>query len=127
MSLGINTNIQKMKRGLQALLGLVLINVVFMILAPSYRQIENFTTMLSNATVLGCRAAGATIVLISGGLDLSIGSVMAVVSVVVGSLLNLNVPPYVAAAAGLRVGAVCGLFSGSIIVFTGIPSFIGTL
>lgn len=116
-----------MKRGLQALIGLIAINLVFIILAPTYRQVANFTTILSNATVLGCLATGTTIVIISGGLDLSIGSIIALVTVVVGNLLNLQVPVFATVAIGLGVGALCGLISGSIIVTTEIPAFIGTL
>lgn len=122
-----NTAISQMKRGLQALIGLVVINLIFFMLAPTYRQLANFATILSNATVLGCLATGSTIVIISGGLDLSIGSIIALASVVIGNLLNLQVPVFVAVLAGLGVGALCGLISGSIIVSTGIPSFIGTL
>jgi ribose/xylose/arabinose/galactoside ABC-type transport system permease subunit len=122
-----NTAISQMKRGLQALIGLVIINLIFFLLAPTYRQLANFATILSNATVLGCLATGSTIVIISGGLDLSIGSIIALASVVVGNLLNLQVPVFIAVLAGLGVGALCGLISGTIIVTTGIPSFIGTL
>jgi len=117
----------QMRRGLQALVGLIIINLVFIILAPTYRQIGNFTTILSNATVLGCLALGSTIVIISGGLDLSIGSVLGLISVVVGNMLNLNVPVVFTVLIGLGVGALAGLISGSIIVATGIPAFIGTL
>lgn len=116
-----------MRRGLQAPAGLILINIIFLIFAPSYRQWANFTTILSNATVLGCLAAGSTIVIISGGLDLSIGSILALVSVVVGSMLNLDVPVFWAVIIGLATGAACGLISGAIIVTTEIPAFIATL
>ena len=116
-----------MRRGLQAPAGLILINVIFLIFAPTYRQWANFATILSNATVLGCLAAGSTIVIISGGLDLSIGSIIALVSVVVGSMLNLDVPVFWAVIIGLATGAACGLISGAIIVTTEIPAFIATL
>ena len=116
-----------MRRGLQAPAGLILINIIFLIFAPSYRQWANFATILSNATVLGCLAAGSTIVIISGGLDLSIGSILALVSVVVGSMLNLDVPVFWAVLIGLATGAACGLISGAIIVTTEIPAFIATL
>jgi ribose/xylose/arabinose/galactoside ABC-type transport system permease subunit len=122
-----NKTIVQMKKGLKALIGLVLINLIFLILAPTYRQVANFTTILSNATVLGCLAAGTTIVIISGGLDLSIGSIIALSSVVTGYLLSIDTPVFIAVLAGLGIGAFSGLISGLIIVFTGIPSFIGTL
>lgn len=119
--------LSQMRRGLQALAGLVLINVIFLILAPTYRQLANFATILSNATVLGCLATGTTVVIVSGGLDLSVGSIIALVSVVVGNMLNLQVPVFATVAIGLATGAIVGLVSGTIIVTTGIPSFIGTL
>ena len=119
--------LMRMRRGLQAPAGLILINVIFLIFAPTYRQWANFATILSNAAVLGCLAAGSTIVIISGGLDLSIGSIIALVSVVTGSMLNLDVPVFWSVVIGLTTGAACGLVSGSIIVTTEIPAFIGTL
>ena len=119
--------LMRMRRGLQAPAGLILINVIFLIFAPTYRQWANFATILSNAAVLGCLAAGSTIVIISGGLDLSIGSIIALVSVVTGSMLNLDVPVFWSVVIGLTTGAACGLISGSIIVTTEIPAFIGTL
>jgi ribose/xylose/arabinose/galactoside ABC-type transport system permease subunit len=72
-------------------------------------------------------AAGTTVVLISGGLDLSIGSILALASVATGSALLAGLPVWLAVLIGVSTGAVCGLINGLIIVKTGIPTLIATL
>jgi ribose/xylose/arabinose/galactoside ABC-type transport system permease subunit len=112
---------------LQPLIGLVLITVILMILAPSYRQWPAIRDVLENSTVMLIMATGTTIVLISGNLDLSVGSLLALVTVVVGSLLFMGMPIWVAIAAGLAVGALGGLVNGIIVTKTGVPTLIVTL
>ena len=111
----------------QTLVGLILINLFFIIMSGTYRQMGNFYTILSQSVVLGCLAAGATVVLISGGLDLSIGSIVALVSITAGTLLIKDTPVWLVVVLSLGVGALCGLISGLIIVITDIPAFIATL
>jgi ribose/xylose/arabinose/galactoside ABC-type transport system permease subunit len=72
-------------------------------------------------------ATGTTIVLISGGLDLSVGSNLALVGVVVGSLLLSGMPVWVAVVAGLLTGTLVGFLNGFIIVKTEVPPFVVTL
>jgi ribose/xylose/arabinose/galactoside ABC-type transport system permease subunit len=77
--------------------------------------------------ILGTLSAGPTIVLIAGGLDLSIGSLFCLVAVCVGLMLNANFPVPLAVILSLAIGAASGAINGAIIVGTGIPAFIGTL
>ncbi len=112
---------------LQPLIGLVLITVILMILAPSYRQWPAIRDVLENSTVMLIMATGTTIVLISGNLDLSVGSLLALVTVVVGSLLFMGMPIWVAITAGIAVGALGGLVNGFIVTKTGVPTLIVTL
>ncbi len=109
------------------LVGLLLILALMFILAPTFRQWTALEDILENSAVLFIMASGVTIVLISGGLDLSIGAILALVSVVTGSLLLANMPWWVAVAAGLIAGALCGMMNGLIIIKTGIPTLIATL
>ena len=114
--------------GINALLGLAGILLIFSILSPTFRSFGTFRDILSQAVVLGILAGGTTVVLISAGLDLSVGSVLALVSVVVGILLGVpDVPVWMALMAGLLLGALCGLINGSVQVLTGVPPFIVTL
>ena len=112
---------------IRPLVGLVVITVILLLLAPTFRQGVALRDVFENSTVLFIMAAGTTVVLISGGLDLSIGSILALASVVTGSMLLAEQPLAVALVAGLGIGAVCGFLNGFIIVKTGIPTLIATL
>jgi ribose/xylose/arabinose/galactoside ABC-type transport system permease subunit len=109
------------------LVGLLLILALMFILAPTFRQWTALEDILENSAVLFIMASGVTVVLISGGLDLSIGAILALVSVVTGSLLIANVPVWAAILGGLAAGAFCGMMNGLIIIKTGIPTLIATL
>ncbi len=112
---------------LQPLIGLVLITLVFMILAPSYRQWPAIRDILEQSTVMLIMATGTTIVLLSGNLDLSTGSLLALVAVVTGSILLAGMPVWVAVIVGLLVGALGGFINGVIVIKTGVPTLIVTL
>jgi ribose/xylose/arabinose/galactoside ABC-type transport system permease subunit len=114
-------------KGIQPLAGLVFIYAIFAVASGTFRTLDTAQTILTQAVILGTLAAGPTIVLISGGLDLSIGSVFVLVAVVIGLLLNAHVPVAFVVIASLVAGALCGTLNGAITVGTGIPAFIGTL
>jgi len=117
----------QMWKGIQPVLGLVIIYVAFVAVSPTFRTFDTFKTILTQAVILGTLAAGPTIVLISGGLDLSIGSLFVLVAVCAGRLLMADVPVALVVIFSLGIGAACGLLNGVITVGTGIPAFIGTL
>jgi len=119
--------IQQLRKGLQAALALVLITVLFLILAPTYRQWETFSGILEQSTVLAIMAVGTTVVLISGGLDLSVGSILALSTCVAGGLLASGAPVWSAVAAGVGVGLLVGLINGLTVAMTNVPPFIVTL
>lgn len=112
---------------MRPLVGLILITGVFLVLAPTFRQWAAIKDVFENSTVLFIMATGTTVILISGGLDLSVGSILALVSVVTGSLLLENVSWWVAVLGGLVAGGLCGLINGLIVVGTRIPTLIATL
>jgi len=115
-------------KGAQVALGLLIILAVFFVLAPSFRRGSVFGGIVKQAAVLGILACGTTLVLVSGGLDLSVGSVLALLAVVVGDLMVLRGVAWpVAAAAGVGLGSLCGCVNGLIQVWTGVPPFIVTL
>ena len=115
-------------KGIQAAFGLVMILIVFSILSPAFFSFGTYKDIIGQATVLGILASGTTIVLISGGLDLSVGSLLALVSVVVGNLMViLHCPVPLAIFLGLLAGAFCGFLNGIIQVTTSVPAFIVTL
>lgn len=110
------------------LLALVLVLAVFSVLNPAYLTGANFLDILDQATINGLLALGITFVIITGGIDLSVGSVMAVVIVVVGLLMTeFNVPPIVAVPGGIALGILIGLVNGVLVTRFKLQPFIATL
>ncbi len=111
------------------LIGLVLIWLVIMAMAPNARSWSAIENVLENSTGSGLfiLCCGMTIALIGNCLDLSVGSIYALVSVVVGQLLVAHVPIPIAIAVALGAGALCGIVNGVIVAGTGIPTLIATL
>ena len=68
-----------------------------------------------------------TVVIITGGIDLSVGSVMGLVAIVAGLFLTWQYPWYVAFAMGMFAGLACGAFNGFFVAYVGMPSFVVTL
>jgi ribose/xylose/arabinose/galactoside ABC-type transport system permease subunit len=117
----------QMWKGIQPLLGLVIIYAIFAAVSATFRTFDTFKTILTQAVILGTLSAGPTIVLISGGLDLSIGSLFCLVAVCAGLMLNARIPVPLVVIFSLAIGAASGALNGAIIIGTGIPAFIGTL
>jgi len=120
--------LKSVTRQSQALIGLLLIIVIFSALSPSFRTINTYKDILNQAVDLGILACGTTIVIISGGLDLSVGSLFSLIAVVVGTMLRIyNLPVGLAILIALMVGCACGFMNGLIQVITHVPAFIVTL
>lgn len=112
----------------QVLAALAVIYLVFFILSPPFRSLDTALSIFGQASILAILACGTTVVLISGGLDLSVGSIFAVVGVSVGILLaEYELPAWLGVIAGLSIGAGLGALNGAVQVFTKVPAFIVTL
>jgi ribose/xylose/arabinose/galactoside ABC-type transport system permease subunit len=119
---------KQLREMLQPLVGLVLITAVLLIFAPTFRQWVAIKDVMEQSTVLLIMATGTTIMLISGGLDLSVGSLLALVSVITGTfLITPGVPVWLAVLGGLAAGTFAGLINGLVITLTGIPTLVATL
>jgi ribose/xylose/arabinose/galactoside ABC-type transport system permease subunit len=119
---------KQLREMLQPLVGLVLITTILLLFAPTFRQWLAVKDVLEQSTVLMIMATGTTIMLISGGLDLSVGSILALVSVVTGTMLITDgMPVWAAILSGLAVGTFAGFLNGVIITLTGVPTLIATL
>lgn len=109
------------------LIGLVVIMAVFAILVPGFLSERNLINILQQSSINACLALGMTLVIISGGIDLSVGPTAALSAVLTATLLVMGVPAPVAIAAGLALGAACGLFNGFMVAIVGLQPFIVTL
>ncbi len=106
--------------------------IVFALLSPSFRTLNNFVNVTLQIAIYGILAVGMTLVMITGGIDLSVGSMVALVGVSAAILskqavLSTEIMVLVAILAGLAVGMISGAFSGFLIARFGIPAFIVTL
>lgn len=111
------------------LLGVLLLLIaIFTLLSENFFQTATFVTIANQVPDLTLIAVGMTLVLIVGGIDLSVGSVLALSSAVLGALMvDLEWPLWQAIPFCLLAGAACGLFNGTVSVLAKIPSFIVTL
>jgi ribose transport system permease protein len=113
---------------LLAFAALIVIIVVFSLLSPNFLQFDNVVGILLATTVNGVLALGVTFVIITGGIDLSIGTVMTLSAVMTAMFLTeWHLPIPLGIAAGLATGALAGLVNGTLIAKLKIPSFIATL
>ncbi len=114
---------------------LILLIAALSALEPdAFLKAENFFNVLSRSSVNGIIAMGMTAVIISGGIDLSVGSMMAMCGMVAGLIMSKNgaiVPTpglmWIGTAAGIGTGLVCGLLNGALITKLNLPPFIVTL
>jgi ribose transport system permease protein len=114
-------------RQIGILIALIIVVIVFSALTPIFLTLPNLTNIIVQSSINGIIAVGMTMVIILGGIDLSVGSVVALVGVVVAtSMVNgMSVP--LAIGLGLAIGAIVGLFNGLMIARLGLQPFIVTL
>ena len=109
-------------------ISLLVLCVAFALSTNSFLSLRNLLNVLDQLTVLGIMALGMTAVIVIGGIDLSVGSVLALSMMVMGWLANvMGLPMPLAMLAALAVGALCGLGSGLLITRANLPAFIATL
>lgn len=114
-------------RDLGTFIGLVIIFAVFSWLSPVFFTGPNLVNILQQSSINACIALGMTLVIVSGGIDLSVGPIAALSAVVAASLMVADVPIPLAVMAALGAGALCGLFNGLLIAYAGLQPFIVTL
>lgn len=110
-------------------IALLVLIVVMTIASPSFLNITNIFNILKQNAVYGVLAVGMTFVIVTGGIDLSVGSIVAITACFATKLAQdgTTLPVGVAMLVGLLVGLACGVFSGFFIAYTGVPAFIATL
>lgn len=112
----------------RVLLGLVLLVILFSVLTPHFLDQRNLFNVARQVTMLSIVAFGMTVVLLTGGIDLSVGSVMAVTGVTVAALMKraeMAIP--LAVFLALLMGLGIGLVNGLVTNYLRIPAFIATL
>lgn len=110
------------------MIGLAAVCVLFAALRfETFVTRDNFAIILQQTAVIGVAALGMTLVIVAGGIDLSVGSIIALGTVVIALLLQQGAPPLVAALGGIGVSALCGAISGLLITRLRLLPFVVTL
>lgn len=107
--------------------GLFGLCVILAFLSPVFLSVANISNVILQASINATLACGMTFVIISGGIDLSVGSVLAMSGVVLGSVLKTDASLVVGLLSALLIGALCGLINGLFITLGNLPPFISTL
>jgi ribose/xylose/arabinose/galactoside ABC-type transport system permease subunit len=110
------------------LLGLILVAIVFgALVGPHFFAPTNLELMARQTAIVSIAAVGMTIVIVAGGIDLSVGSMIALTTVVIAQLLRMDMNPLAAALGGIAAAAFCGLVNGILITQLRVVPFIVTL
>jgi ribose transport system permease protein len=110
------------------LIGLAFVFALFAVLRPQkFPTIDNLQIMMLQTAVVGMGALGMTAVIVSGGIDLSVGSVVALSTVTLALLLAQGCSPLIAASGAVLAGVACGTLIGSLITRLRLTPFIVTL
>ena len=108
--------------------GLVLVAIIFgALVGPQFFAPTNLELMARQTAIVSIAAVGMTIVIVAGGIDLSVGSMIALTTVVIAQLLRMDMGPMTAALGGIVAAALCGLVNGILITQLRVVPFIVTL
>jgi ribose transport system permease protein len=106
---------------------LIILSIVFAFLSPKFLTPNNWMNILQQAAINGCIAIGMTMVIITGGIDLSVGSVMAFSSMIMAMLMETGTTPAIAVVLGMLTGALAGALNGVLISFLKLQPFLVTM
>lgn len=110
-----------------AFLALVLLVIIISVVSPEFRTVNNFLSLLRQASFNGLIAFGMTCVILSDGIDLSVGSTFALSAIICAEMLIKGVPSIIAILAALVVGTALGMISGILVTKGRLQPFIATL
>ena len=121
----------------RAFFALIVIIIVFSVLSPNYFTVSNFLTMSSHVALFAILAIGMLLVILNGGIDLSVGSTLGLAGVVAGFLMQgvtltslgvvLYPPVWVVVVLSIALGALIGCVNGVLIARFKVPAFVATL
>lgn len=116
------------KQKLLAFSSLIVMIIGFSLASPNFATFSNIVGILLSTAVTGILATGVTFVIITGGIDLSLGTVMTFSSVIAGIFISFwGLPIYVGVIAGILASMFAGFISGTLVAKLKIPPFIATL
>ncbi|WP_415364243.1 Ribose ABC transporter, permease protein RbsC [Mammaliicoccus lentus] len=108
-------------------IGLILLVVVISVLNTAFLDLSNLLNLLRQVSINGLIAFGMTFVILTGGIDLSVGSILALSSAFIAILITSGLDPIVALIVGVLGGFLLGVFNGVLVTFGSMAPFIATL
>ncbi|WHH58068.1 ABC transporter permease [Petroclostridium sp. X23] len=108
-------------------LAFLCIFIIFSIINPNFISISNILNIIVQSSILAIIAVGETMVILTNGIDLSVGSIVAFVGIAMGLALVAGVPVVLVVILGMVLGLIVGAINGIIISYGRVPSFIVTL
>lgn len=99
----------------------------FSLLTPSFLSQTNMLSLLQNSMEIAVIAIGMTVVMIVGGIDISVGAALGVLAIIAGRMIQANISPSLIILTVVVCGMIIGLINGSLISFGGIPDIIATI
>jgi ribose transport system permease protein len=110
------------------LAGLIVVSILMGLASDNFFSLNNIMNVLRQVSVVGILAVGMTFVILTGGIDLSVGAVMALVGTLsAGLMVNTGLPASIALPAGLFIGLGIGIFNGALVAWGKMPAIIVTL
>jgi len=110
-----------------SLIGLAILCAIIAIISPDFLTLSNLMNILNQVSLNGLVAVGMTFVIFTGGIDLSVGSILALSSALLAAMLKSGLPDWIAILAALAIGVVFGLANGWIIAGFNLQAFIVTM
>src|SRR6195952_430998 len=108
-------------------LSLIVLFVALSIASPYFLTASNLTSVVRQTAVFNTMALGMTIVIVSGGIDLSVGSILGLSGLVGTMALEAGSPIVLGVLAGIATGTACGFLNGLLVSRLRIPAFVVTL
>ena len=108
-------------------IGLILLIIVVSILNPSFLDLSNLLNLLRQISINGLIAFGMTFIILTGGIDLSVGSILALSSAFIALMITSGVDPIIALIIGVLIGFVLGAVNGLLVTTGNMAPFIATL
>ncbi|MCI0514045.1 ABC transporter permease [candidate division KSB1 bacterium] len=112
---------------LASVASLLLVMLILTLLSPQFLTVQNLLTVGLQMSPRALMAIGEVSIIIAAGIDLSVGSIMALTGVITALALNAQLPLWLAIFLGIMVGCFCGLVNGVLVAHGKLPPFIATL